>query len=55
MSFVDEDREMHEDFDDRPVLCVDCGVYYSPDDGDFVSTARGPLCRHCAEPSEAAA
>jgi hypothetical protein len=39
--------------DDSPIRCVSCGGYYSPDDGDFVITVGGPLCRHCSEPSEA--
>lgn len=47
--------ETHEDWDDSPVRCIECGLYSSPDDGDYVATSRGSVCIHCAGRSGAEA
>ena len=36
----------------EPVRCIECGIYGSPDDLEFVITSRGPVCMHCSERSE---
>lgn len=48
------DRAQADGWDDTPLRCVvvGCGVSGSPDDGDFVETQRGLMCKHCFENGE---
>jgi hypothetical protein len=45
--------DRHDDWDDRPWQCVECGTWNYPDDGEFVRTDAGPVCCECAGVAEA--
>jgi hypothetical protein len=40
--------ESHEDFDDRPIRCVECGALDSPQDCEHTYRPGGPACERCA-------
>ena len=51
MTFLDEERETHEDHTDEPVRCGACKDYFDPD--LITSSRRGGLCHNCVANGEA--